>query len=140
MLQRMEQAMRRAGLSPRIVFAEDYTQAAGESVAAALLSGADRPTAVFAHNDEIALGIREAAGKAGLTVPADLSLVGYDDSRIARLRGIDLTSMDLHARELGREAGAAALARLADPGGPVVDRRLEARLVVRGSTAPPPVV
>lgn len=135
-----EQAMRRAGRTPRTVFAEDYTQVAGEAAAGPLLTGPDRPTAVFAHNDEIALGIREAAAKLGLAVPADLSLVGYDDSRIARLRGIELTSMDLHALELGRKAGTAALARLADPSGPVVDRRLEARIMVRGSTAPPPAV
>ena len=103
-----------------------------------VFDGAREGCDVTEGHNRAALGTREAAPKLGLSVPAGLSLVGYDDSRIARLRGIELTSMDLHALELGREAGAAALARLADPSGPVVDRRLEARLMVRGSTAPPP--
>ncbi|WP_415856262.1 LacI family DNA-binding transcriptional regulator [Sinomonas sp. G460-2] len=131
-----EATMRHAGLAPRVIFADDYTQAAAEKAAASLLRGPNRPTAVFAHNDELALGIREAAWKRGLAVPGDLSLVGYDNSRISRLHGIDLTSVDLRALELGRTAGTAALERLADPGAPVVDRRLESRLIVRSSTAP----
>ncbi|WP_234864835.1 LacI family DNA-binding transcriptional regulator [Sinomonas albida] len=131
-----EAVMLKAGLTPRTVFADDYTQEAAERAAVALLAGPSRPTAVFAHNDEIALGIREAAYKQGLSVPGDLSLVGYDDSRIAHLHGIDLTSVDLKALELGRIAGAAALERLATPDAPIVDRRLDPRLVVRQSTGP----
>ena len=131
-----EATMRDAGLTPHVVFADDFTQEAAERSAATLLAHPDRPTAVFAHNDQLALGIREAAYKRGLTVPGDLSLVGYDDSRIAGIHGIDLTSVDLHALELGREAGAAALDRLANPDAPVVDRSSQPRLVVRGSTAP----
>lgn len=131
-----EATMREAGLTPQVVVVDDYSQAAAQRAAGALLTGAERPTAVFAHNDEIALGVREAAYAAGLAVPRDLSLVGYDNSRIASLHGIDLTSVDLHALELGRAAGVAALERLAAPDGPVVDRSSEPQLVVRGSTAP----
>lgn len=126
-----------AGLTPRVVVADEYTQEAAWRAATALLAGAERPTAVFAHNDELALGVREAAHALRLSVPRDLSLVGYDDSRIARLHGIDLTSVDLHALDLGRAAGAAALARLANPGAPPVDQSSNPRLVVRRSTAAP---
>jgi DNA-binding LacI/PurR family transcriptional regulator len=62
--------------------------------------------------------------------------VGYDDSRTARLRGIDLTSVDLHAVELGTTAGRVALERLNDPGAPIADMTSTPRLVVRNSTAP----
>ena len=132
-----EQVMRDAGLSPRTVVAGDFTQEAGERAAAELLGGPGRPTAVFTHNDQFALGVREAAYGMGLTVPGDLSLVGYDDSRTARLHGIDLTSVDMHAVELGKIAGDIALERLSNPGAPIADRCVTPRLVVRGSTAPP---
>lgn len=132
-----EQVMRDAGLSPRTVVAGDFTQEAGERAAAELLGGPGRPTAVFTHNDQFALGVREAAYGMGLTVPGDLSLVGYDDSRTARLHGIDLTSVDMHAVELGKIAGGVALERLSNPGAPIADRCVTPRLVVRGSTAPP---
>lgn len=128
-------AMQEAGLTPEIVIVDDYTQLAAERAATAFLNGADRPTAVFAHNDELALGVREAAYTAGLSVPQDLSLIGYDNSRIAQLHGIDLTSVDLQALELGRAAGRAALERLAFPDSPIVDQSSKPSLIVRNSTA-----
>lgn len=126
--------MKDAGLTPHVVIADDYTQEAAERAATALLNGSDRPTAVFAHNDELALGVRETAYAMGLTVPKDLSIVGYDNSRSARLHGIDLTSVDLQAFELGRAAGAAALRRLASPEATTVDESRMPRLVIRKST------
>jgi DNA-binding LacI/PurR family transcriptional regulator len=128
-------AMENAGFAPEIVTADDYTQQASERAAAVLLNREDRPTAVFAHNDEMALGVREAAYAAGLSVPQDLSIVGYDNSRISKLHGIDLTSVDLQAHKLGRAAGAAALNRLASPDAPTVDDISKPRLIVRNSTA-----
>lgn len=132
-----EDLMHDAGLPPRVVVAPGYSLEAGQEAALRFLAAADRPTAVFAHNDQLALGVREAASALGLVVPQDLSLVGYDDSRIAGLTGIDLTSVDLHSHELGRDAGAAALERLRFPDAPPVDRCTQPRLVLRASTAPP---
>ncbi|WP_413248579.1 LacI family DNA-binding transcriptional regulator [Sinomonas flava] len=132
-----ERLMVSAGLEPRVVLAQDYTQEAAERAAHALLADPERPTAVFAHNDELALGVREAAYALGLRVPQDLSLIGYDNSRLARLHGIDLTSVDLHARELGKAAGEAALQRLAQPEDPAMERRSEPHLVLRASTSAP---
>ncbi|MBT8163715.1 MULTISPECIES: LacI family DNA-binding transcriptional regulator [Arthrobacter] len=132
-----EEVIHKAGLVPQVVYAQDYTQEAARQAADQLFGALDRPTAVFAHNDEMALGVREIAFVHGLEVPRDLSLVGYDDSRIAKLHGIDLTSVDLHALELGRTAGITALERLAKPDFPVIDRKLEPRLMVRSSTAAP---
>ncbi|MFJ5955590.1 LacI family DNA-binding transcriptional regulator [Paenarthrobacter sp. NPDC092416] len=135
--QSYEQTMRDAGLTPQTLSAQDFTQEASERAAAELLDAADAPTAIFTHNDQFAMGVREAAHARGLSIPGDLSLVGYDNSRTARLHGIDLTSVDLHAVELGRIAGEVALARLNDPDAPMADRRLTPQLVVRSSTAPP---
>jgi DNA-binding LacI/PurR family transcriptional regulator len=64
-----------------------------------------------------------------------VSLVGYDNSRVARLHGIDLTSVDQHARRLGQDAGAAALTRMRLEDSPLLDARHKPDLVVRGSTA-----
>jgi DNA-binding LacI/PurR family transcriptional regulator len=135
--QSYESTMLKAGMVPWIQTAEDFTQDAGQRVAAQLLALGedDRPTAIFTHNDQFALGAREAAHAAGLSIPGDLSLIGYDDSRTAKLSGIDLTSVDLHAFELGRIAGDVALERLSNPDMPTVHRKLTPNLVVRGSTA-----
>ena len=134
--QAYEQTMRDAGLVPQVLRADDYTQEAAEHAAAELLDGPDRPTAVFAHNDLFALGVREAAYARGFTVPGDLSLVGYDNSKTARLHGIDLTSVDPHAADLGETAGRVALERLNDPDAPIADNRSTPHLIVRNSTAP----
>lgn len=131
-----EQAMREAGLTPQLALAQDYTQESARRAAAGLLDGQDRPTAIFTHNDQFALGVREAAHARGLRIPDDLSLVGYDNSKLARIHGIDLTSVDLHAVELGQAAGTVALERLIAPDAPIVDRSSQPHLVVRGSTAP----
>jgi DNA-binding LacI/PurR family transcriptional regulator len=127
--------MTKAGLRPHTVVAPGYSQDAAERTARAVLESPDRPTAVFAHNDEMAFGVREAAHSLGLRIPEDLSLIGYDNSRVARLHGIDLTSVDQDARRLGREAGAAALARMRHDDSPLLDARHQPDLVVRRSTA-----
>lgn len=135
--QSYEKTMRDAGLKPQTLAADDFTQEAGQRAATLLLTQAERPTAIFTHNDQLALGAREAAYGLGLSIPGDLSLVGYDNSRTAKLHGIDLTSVDLHAIALGQAAGTIALERLNDPEAPVADKRLTPELVVRDSTAPP---
>ncbi|OFI37860.1 LacI family transcriptional regulator [Arthrobacter sp. SW1] len=127
------------GRDPVFIEAPGFGRSDAAAVAVEALSAApgERPTAVFAHSDELALGVREAAASLGLSVPGDLSLVGYDNSRVATLHGIELTSVDLHARELGRAAGQAALERIRYPALPAVDFTLSPTLVIRSSTAPP---
>ena len=142
-----EAAMTNAGLRPQTVVAQGYSQDAAERTARSILNVADRPTAVFAHNDEMAFGVREAAHSLGLRIPQDLSLIGYDNSRVARLHGIDLTSVDQHARRLGQDAGAAALGpdaarrcapagrpTQARPGGAWVDRAVHPEVLTRHVT------
>lgn len=93
-------------------------------------------TAVFAANDTMALGARAALKEVGRQVPADVSLVGYDDSLLARARFLDLTTVDNRNEQVGIATGRALLRRLAVPDGP--DGRVVVRpeLVVRSSTAP----
>jgi LacI family transcriptional regulator len=103
---------------------------------AALLALPDPPTAVFAGSDETALGVIEAARVRGLRVPEDLSVVGFDDTPVARLAAPPLTTVRQPLREMGAVAVRTAL-RLA--AGERVDSHhveLATELVVRQSTAP----
>jgi DNA-binding LacI/PurR family transcriptional regulator len=89
-----------------------------------------------ASNDRGAVGLLDALVRAGVGVPADISVVGYDDSSLARLAHIDLTSVNQDAPAQARHAVAAAVSRLDDGR---IDRReivLRPHLVVRGSTGP----
>jgi LacI family transcriptional regulator len=104
---------------------------------AALLELPQPPTAIFAANDEMALGVVEAARLHGLRVPQDLSVVGFDDTEAARVASPPLTAVAQPLRKMGAVALRTAL-RLA--AGEHVDSHhveLATELVVRDSTAPP---
>jgi LacI family transcriptional regulator len=104
---------------------------------AALLDLPERPTAVFAGSDESAAGVLEAARAHGLRIPEDLSVVGFDDTHVARLASPPMTTVRQPLREMGGVALRTAL-RLAN--GDRLDSHhveLATQLVVRGSTAPP---
>jgi LacI family transcriptional regulator len=93
-------------------------------------------TAVFAHNDPMAMGAVRALRHAGLTCPSDVSVVGYNDVPMADCLDPPLTTIRLDGEEVGRRAGDTALAAirslpLPDPGPPV-----PAELIVRASAAP----
>ncbi|MGW0012079.1 LacI family DNA-binding transcriptional regulator [Streptomyces tendae] len=115
----------------------EFTYETGLCGAAALLDMDEPPTAVFAGNDEIAVGVVEAARARGLRVPEDLSVVGFDDTSLARTASPPLTTVRQPLREMGGAALRTAL-RLAN--GERVDSHhieLATELVVRASTAPP---
>ncbi len=75
--------------------------------------------------------------RAGVDVPRDLSVVGYDDSRFGRLPGIDLTSVRQDVPRMAKLAVKAVVERLDRPARKPKDLALRPRLVVRGTTAPP---
>ncbi|MFF4615620.1 LacI family DNA-binding transcriptional regulator [Nonomuraea jabiensis] len=105
---------------------------------AAVLDLPKAPTAIFAGCDEVALGVMEAARARGLRIPEDVSVVGYDDTQVARMASPPLTTVRQPLREMGGMALRTAL-RLA--AGERIDSRhveLATELIVRGSTAPVP--
>jgi len=115
----------------------DFHSTGGERHARELLARTDPPTAIFAGSDLQALGVIAAATDAGLTVPRDLSVVGYDDIALSRWLTPPLTTVHQPLRRMGEEAARIVL-RLAE--GETVDTLrmdLASHLVVRGSTAPP---
>ena len=94
-------------------------------------------TAVFAANDSMALGALAALRERGLSVPGDVSLVGYDNSPLAQSRYLDLTSVDDRSEAVGIGAARALLARIDDPARDADRTFLEPLLVARGTTGPP---
>jgi DNA-binding LacI/PurR family transcriptional regulator len=102
-------------------------------MAAELLALDEPPTAVFAGSDRQALGVLEAAADAGLDVPADLSVVGFDDVEVARYAGLTTVAQPLE--ESGERGAKLLLGTLEGvPGGA---ERLSLRLIVRRTTAAP---
>lgn len=100
-------------------------------------SGGLRPTAVLAMSDAMALGAIRAARELGLRVPADLSIVGFDDIDLASHVDPALTTVHQPIRQKGFEAVRLLLEEVEQRPSPVQHLRLETRLIVRGSTAPP---
>lgn len=104
----------------------------GRSWAASMVAaGRLRGAAVLAGNDEIALGIMQASQEAGLTLPADLRVVGFDDTRLATLVRPRLSTVHVPMAQVGEAAIRALAARIDDPSAPTMRVRLPTRLVVR---------
>lgn len=119
---------------PSIVVGSDLEVGAARATAAALLSGPDRPTAVFAANNVLAEGVWRAAGDLGLSIPADLSVVSFDDAPWMSLVVPGLTAVDQDEEALGAAAVNRLLERIADPDAGPTTITMPTRLVHRAST------
>ncbi len=132
--------MRRHSLADHVAVAEcDTTEEGGYRAGLRLLERdrLERPTAVFVANDLSCVGAMAAARDRGLDVPGDLSIVGFDNSVLARMRYIALTSVDIAPARVGELAGAALLERMAHPDMPARQQLVTPTLEVRCSTAAP---
>ncbi len=116
----------------------EFSVEGGITAMTRLLSGRSAPpTAVFAHSDEMAFGAMHALRRAGLAVPGDLSVIGFDGHDLAEVMSLSTVIQPLG--ELGAIAGEQLLAALGDDGPPESAHRVvSTELVLRGSTAPPP--
>ena len=133
-----EAAMREHGLADRaLVEPSDMTEEGGYRTTVRLLSRPDRPTAVFAVNDIASVGALSAAEDFGLRVPHDVSVVGYDNTSISRLRHVWLTTVDGAGHEVGRRAARCLLDRFERPGGAGRLHLAAPALEIRGTTAAP---
>jgi LacI family transcriptional regulator len=136
-LEGYRQALRDAGVAEETALeevADDWGVESGEAAAARLLERGETFTALFAHNDLLALGAIARFRQAGLSVPGDVSVVGYDDLPVAAVVDPPLTTVHQPMRELGALATALLLDQLADGGAPAPDTHLlPAALVSRGS-------
>jgi DNA-binding LacI/PurR family transcriptional regulator len=131
-------AMRQHGLDPEIrILPDGLTEDDGAAAARALLGEASEPTAVIAFNDRCATGVLDVLARAGRTVPGHISVVGCDDSRLARLSHVALTTVAQDTGQISTLAVTRAIERLEST--PVARRELviAPHLVVRGTTARP---
>ncbi|MDX3800500.1 LacI family DNA-binding transcriptional regulator [Streptomyces sp. AK04-3B] len=136
-------AMRRHGLeSEARVFPGDHTELSGIETGELLLAERDRgqplPTAVLAGNDRCAWGLLMALTRAGVDVPGDMSVVGYDDSHLSHLMPIGLTTVRQDALLMAEHAVRFAVERLENESVSPREAVLEPKLVVRGTTGPVP--
>ncbi|MFJ8357982.1 LacI family DNA-binding transcriptional regulator [Streptomyces sp. NPDC093984] len=133
-----ETVMREHGLADSAIVEQgDLTEEGGYRAAIRLLSARRRPTAVFAFNDIACVGALSAAEELGLRVPRDLSLVGYDNTYLSRLRHLWLTTVDNGSHDVGRRAAGRLLDRIADPARPAELVLTTPALEVRGTTSGP---
>lgn len=128
--------MRRHGLEPFVVPGA-FTEASGATAAERALASGRPFTAVFAGNDVSALGALDVIEGSGRTVPGDVSLVGYDNTSIAALGHVSLTSVDQRREQLGQLAVEALIERIEHGRTTAVRRVVQPALVVRHTTAPP---
>jgi len=133
-----EKAMGVLGLGrwTRVVEGE-FTEPAGVAGAATLLEAPERPTAVFAANDLVAAGVLARADEAELSVPADLSIIGYDNTMIAAMRHLSLTTINQPREEMGTRAVELLLERLVAGRTAAVHHVVTPTLVDRSTTGPP---
>ena len=136
-LEGFRETMRKHGLALRkgLVEEGDNTFVSGVRAGKVLLHSNDRPTAIFASNDDMALGVMKAAALQGIGVPEQLSVAGFDDSAVATVVWPDLTTVRQPAEYMGRIAAEKLLAQVVDKGGKSDSLvAIEPELVERGST------
>ena len=130
-------AMKRHGLADAIdIIDGDFTEHAGILAARELLGRGKRPTAVCAANDRSAIGLLDELRRSGIDVPGDIAVAGYDDSMLAQLAHIDLTTVSQEPRQQADRAVKAVVERLDNERRERLDVLLEPRLVIRHTTMP----
>ena len=130
-----ERALDEAGIAPWIVLDDEFSEVGGTRAARQVLDSNERPTAVFAANDLMAIGVMQELHDRGLSVPRDVAVVGFDDISAAKLVTPSLTTVAQFQYEMGVKAAQILMERLrgSDQG---AGRALEMpfSLIERGST------
>lgn len=124
-------------LEPRVVLGgddEDDAKAAIDRI----VESRETPTAIFAFNDLVAAGALDRLDDLGFRVPDDISLIGYDNTFIAGLHRLSLTTINQPRAQMGRLAVSTLAQRIENAETEPVQLRLEPELIRRGTTAPPP--
>jgi LacI family transcriptional regulator len=131
-------ALKEAGVASRddFLFHSDFTSQGGYTAFQQLLTLTDRPTAIFASNDLMAIGGLCAAHQAGVTVPDDLSVIGYDDIALASFSTPPLTTVAQPKYEIGVLTAQIMVGRIRNSALALRREKLETYLIIRQSTAP----
>jgi DNA-binding LacI/PurR family transcriptional regulator len=130
------EAMQHHGLGDEsLVVDADFTEDAGYRAAAQLLRRSYPVTAMTAVNDLAAVGALSAAADSGIKVPDDLAITGYDDTFVAAIRQVSLTSVNPDSAGIGALAARCVVDRIKDPDRPCGEHLLPPRLVTRSSAS-----
>jgi len=130
-------ALREAHLQcdPALVTSGDFTLESGEAAAEDYLSRRQLPDAIFACNDEMAMGLIRGLSAAGITAPGDVSIAGFDDIEFAEAYNPPITTVRQARREIGERAAELLLKLIDGDLPPKREIKLAAELVIRKSTA-----
>ncbi len=131
-------AMRRLGLEPRIILTGD-SEAAARPACDHLLEISEETTAIFAFNDLLAAGVLDCLNDHQIAVPDHMSLIGYDNTFIAALGHLSITTINQPRVEMGRLAIETVLERIEDGRTEPVRRVLQPELIERDTAAAPPI-
>jgi LacI family transcriptional regulator len=123
---------------PRLEVESDFEISGGYEAAGTVLDLVDAPTAIFAFNDNLAVGAIHAAQERGLRVPGDLSVVGFDDVEVATVVRPALTTIRAPLEEIGRMAVTLLVRLIEKQRYETLHVELSTTLVVRDSTGPVP--
>jgi LacI family transcriptional regulator len=134
-----QRALAEAGMAPQIVARDETTHETGLDAMRQILAGGTVPRAVFAVNDAMALGVIHAVEAAGLRVPQDIAVVGFDDLAWTALRPPALTTAHIYKEQMGRIAAARLFDIIAEPGSEPVRSLVNTRLVIRESCGCPAI-
>jgi LacI family transcriptional regulator len=130
-----EEAMRAHGLEPEVLVT-GYTSQGGVQAVQQLLASAERPTALFAGADVAAIGAMQALDEAGVRIPDDMSLAGYDNIRFSQMNRISLTTVDQSSTLTGSVTAKLLLERMQGGRTQGVQYSVTPRLVIRETTGP----
>lgn len=131
----LSEALQEVGLVPLVHAVEFPTMEGGQREASALLLRSERPDAVVAYNDLVAIGLMHEAQTLGIRVPEDLAIAGFDDIPVAAFMQPALSSVNMRSEEQGEAAMSLLLEAVRGGNGAARDVLLEPRLVPRASTA-----
>jgi LacI family transcriptional regulator len=138
-LEAYEDCMRSLGLEPGPILRGDLRFEGGMNAGLAVAQLSPRPTAVVAVNDLTAVGVIKGLMQSGCRVPEDVSVTGFDKTRLAEYSNPSITTVDIHRETLGKIAADALheLSGAANPNGK--EYEIQAELVVGGSSGPAPI-
>lgn len=128
---------RHVAIDEALIQAGNFRESGGVAATERLLQLATRPTAILAVDHQATTGVMRTLRRAGLRIPADVSIVGFDDPPDGELLEPPLTVIEQPTYEIGATAAQLLLRRLAEPSLPVREVVLTGRLIVRSSTAAP---
>ncbi|HAT3661301.1 LacI family transcriptional regulator [Klebsiella oxytoca] len=118
----------------QVTYASDLSAAAGTRAMETLLAQKEKPDAVFAVSDSLAAGALRAIAQAGLRVPEDIAVIGFDGTELAEVVSPQLTTVEQPSREIGRTAVTLLMKRIDNPDAAVERVMMDWRVISRAST------